>query len=117
MTLVDRIEKRLLATGLKRAQASKAAGLNATYIRDVVEGRVQNPRSEHLARLAEVLGTSLEWLAEGRGPEERGDDQRQSAEVMSIWDRILPEDREHALRALRGFTHEEEKKRRRKSSE
>lgn len=117
MTLTDRIEKRLAAKGLKRAQASKLAGLNTTYIRDLIDGRVKNPRTEHLAKLAEVLDTTPEWLSEGRGPEEGGGELVQAAEVMNIWDRILPEDREHALRALKGFAHEEDAKKRRKAKE
>jgi len=110
MSVGDRIEKRLIVLGLKRAEASKKAGLNATYIRDLVEGRVRNPRSEHLARLAEVLETTLEWLAEGRGPEDHTAGAIQAGEVMQVWERIAPEDREHALRALSGFAQEKKRK-------
>lgn len=117
MSLAGRIEKRLEAKGLKRAEASKLAGLNQTYIRDLIEERVKNPRAEHLARLAEVLDTTLEWLALGTGPEERGAAPEDRSEVLDIWDRIAPEDREHAKRALKGFAHDDNQKRSRKTGD
>lgn len=108
-TLKDRIEQRLSALGLRRAEASRKAGLNPTYVRDLLEDRVQNPRAEHFSRLAEVLQTTPEWLLEGRGPETRGADEISTEKVLQIWDRIAPEDRDHALKALRGFARDDRK--------
>lgn len=106
MDLRDRIRRRLDVTGMKMGKASRAAGLGHTYVRDLLTGKVSNPRSEHLAKLAEVLGTTLEWLAEGRGAEQPGAGVQDASQVLRIWDRIAPEDRGHALRLLGGFVRE-----------
>lgn len=114
MQLKDRIERRLAAKGLKRAEASRMAGLNATYVRDLIEARVKNPRAEHLAKLADVLGTTLEWLAEERGPEERSPAAEHRAKVLQIWEHIAPEDQEHAIRLLQGFAQPQSPHRRKR---
>ena len=107
MSLAGRIERRLKAKGLRRAKASDLAGLGKTYVRDVIEGRVRNPRTEHLARLAGVLGTTLEWLAEGRGEEEPSLEQLHFERIQALLHRIAPEDLPNAERALRGFVRDE----------
>jgi len=108
MTLTDRISARLAATGLKMAQASKKADLGATYVRDLIKGRVENPRTEHLARLADVLGTTVEWLVEGRGEEAPSREALEYARLQAMLRRIAPEDLPGAERALKGFVRESE---------
>ena len=108
MNLADRIRKRLKAMGLRRSAASKRAQLNETYVRDLIEGRVQNPRTEHLARLALVLGTTPEWLLEGRGPEEVNVDTTSFEAAQAAWAKIPPGQREQALRVLKSFVREEQ---------
>lgn len=93
---------------MSRRAASEKAGLNATYIRDIVTGRNRNPRSEHLARLALVLKTSMEWLLEGRGEEEPTAEQLEFERIQNLVRRIAPEDLPQAERALRGFVRDAE---------
>lgn len=57
---------------MKPAEASKAAGLAPTFVRDIFEGRKKSLRGDTGGALAEVLGTTLEWLVEGRGAETPG---------------------------------------------
>ena len=52
---------------LGRRTASRAAGLNETFIRDLVENPGRSPRAENLAALAAVLGVSVQWLLTGEG--------------------------------------------------
>ncbi|WP_339760770.1 helix-turn-helix domain-containing protein [uncultured Hoeflea sp.] len=64
--LSDRIKQRLSALGMTMREASIKATGSAETIRAIVNGKSQNPRVDTLAKIAEVLGTSPEWLT-GRG--------------------------------------------------
>ncbi len=68
--LIDRITERLAAVGLKPRTASLRAGLGADAIRSILRGKSQYPRTDTLAKLAPVLGTTLEYLSTGQGPAE-----------------------------------------------
>jgi transcriptional regulator with XRE-family HTH domain len=70
-TLVERIEFKLRELSFSAAEASVRAGLGRTYVRDILDGTVNSPKAANLAKLAEVLGTTPEWLLEGRGEDER----------------------------------------------
>lgn len=48
--------------GMNPRQLSLMAGLNPTAVRDMLSGRVQNPRYDTLQALAGVLGTSPAFL-------------------------------------------------------
>lgn len=72
--LLTRIEQRLKATGQSASGASRAAGLSEDAIRNLrrmaAQGRNPGLNSRSLSALAPVLRTSVEWLADGTGPEE-----------------------------------------------
>ena len=68
--LIDRINERLAAVGLKPRTASLRAGLGADAIRSIQRGKSQYPRTDTLAKLAPVLGTTLEYLSTGSGAAE-----------------------------------------------
>jgi transcriptional regulator with XRE-family HTH domain len=59
---INEIRKRMEELGLNAKQTSLKAGLGETYVRDILEGRSQNPRIEHLARVAKVLKCSVDDL-------------------------------------------------------
>lgn len=63
----------LLATprGIKSQRAlCLAAGLKADFLRDIRSGRTKSPRADNLAKLAEFLGISSDWLLHGEAPKE-----------------------------------------------
>jgi transcriptional regulator with XRE-family HTH domain len=62
MGLVARIEARMKLLGLNPYSAAKRAGLGGDYVRDIVRGRVRNPSTERLGKLAEALECSLYYL-------------------------------------------------------
>lgn len=62
MTLADRIQSRLEATGLSANAASTFAGLGRDYVRDILRGKVKDPSADRLDRLAVTLGCSLAYL-------------------------------------------------------
>jgi transcriptional regulator with XRE-family HTH domain len=83
MTLAKRIQQRLQALEISEAEACRRAGLAHTYIRDIRKGTKANPRLDTLRRLAEVLGTTSEWLQTGRGEQTTDPDLQR---VVDIWD-------------------------------
>jgi len=71
--MLTRILQALERKKLKKAEASRAAGFSPTFLRDLFPEGDQPPRKrsltyENLKALADVLETTPEWLAEGRGP-------------------------------------------------
>jgi phage repressor protein C with HTH and peptisase S24 domain len=77
--LIDRINERLAALGMKARTASLRAGLGPDAIRSIQRGKSQYPRTDTLAKLAPVLGTSLEYLSTGNGPQQVNGDQTASS--------------------------------------
>jgi hypothetical protein len=77
-TLAKQIERRMLALNLNRKSLSKRAGLNETAVRDIIEGRSQNPRHDTVAKIAKALGcTAADLMGErvqaARPARENGD--------------------------------------------
>jgi transcriptional regulator with XRE-family HTH domain len=68
ITLADRINRRLKALGMNVAEAERLAGVNRTYIADIVAGRKRNVRK--LADIARALRTTEAWLLTGMGSED-----------------------------------------------
>lgn len=66
--LTDRLRARMTDAGFSMKSLSVAAGLNETYVRDVLAGRGK-PSVDRLARIAQVLGTTV---ADLMGEEEQG---------------------------------------------
>lgn len=58
---------RLDAIEKSAAAVSSDAGLNAGFIGDIFKGKVKNPRSDTMAKLAKELETTPEWLSLGDG--------------------------------------------------
>ena len=68
--IAARIRARLTALGKTARGASLEAGLGASTIRNVLEGRSQSPRGVTLAALARVLETSEGWILHGDAAQE-----------------------------------------------
>lgn len=78
--LRTRIQERLSALGLNALSAAKKAGLGDDFVRDILRGKVRKPSAERLARLAEALECSVNYLLGAPDPapefahrDERGD--------------------------------------------
>lgn len=72
--ITERIEAIRLTAGLTRAAMARVAGMAPQQYSDTVSGKVPNksirPRAwsvDHLERIAEALGQSLDWIVRGRG--------------------------------------------------
>lgn len=62
-TLAGEIRRRMSELGLNPKRLSLAAGLNETYVRDIIKGRTLNPRTDTLGKLARALGCSRSDLS------------------------------------------------------
>lgn len=68
MTIKDRIRERMEALDLNAKQLSVEAGLNATYVREIMRTDDPNPRLQHITAVAKRLGVSVAWLHTGVEP-------------------------------------------------
>ena len=68
-TLTDRIRHRLAALDKTARGASLEAGLSASFIRNIFEGKAAAPNATNLAKLARVLKTDEAWLLHGTSPD------------------------------------------------
>ncbi len=55
--------------GVSHESVSLSAGLASGHLGLIVSGRVKRPSAEVLAKVADVLGVSLDWLVLGKGEE------------------------------------------------
>lgn len=62
MALKDRLKQRIEELGTNPAAVARTANLNPTGVRDILQGKSQNPRSDTLKKLAVALRVSENWL-------------------------------------------------------
>lgn len=67
LSLADRLRARTQQLGLTPAQIAEMAGLNRSFVYDILRGRSENPNLERLAQLAYVLKVERNWLLHGLG--------------------------------------------------
>lgn len=60
--LAQRLKERMDHLQLNPFQLAKLAGYGESFVRDILRGKSKNPSADKLAKLAAVMGTSLEWL-------------------------------------------------------
>lgn len=63
----DRLRWARTVAGLSKRALSDIAGLDPSHVRFIEAGERPNPSVDTLGALAEKLGTSVDWLAFGRG--------------------------------------------------
>lgn len=68
------VHRRMVERGIGQKALAKGAGLNETYVRDLLVGNSKNPKTDHLQKLADFFGCGLEDL---RNPGSAGGDQHQ----------------------------------------
>lgn len=65
--LVRRILERLEALQTNATAVSLSVSDNKDLLRDILNGRTKNPRTDTIRKIAEALETTVEWLMEGDG--------------------------------------------------
>lgn len=72
-TLAERLRLSMKAAGLNQAELERAAGLTVGFMSRPLSGRRHSMAADRSARIAQVLGVAVEWLATGNGPSGRDD--------------------------------------------
>ena len=66
-TLADRLRARAQQLGLTPAHVAEMAGVNRSFVYDILRGRSSRPGIDRLAEVARVLKVDREWLIHGIG--------------------------------------------------
>ena len=69
----ERLRARIRQLGMSVADVAREAGVNRSFVYDILRGRSQVPNLDKLTRVAQVVKVELEWLLSGKGRVE-GDD-------------------------------------------
>ena len=96
--LAERVQGRLDRLDLAAEAAGRAAGLADDFLARLLDGRMAPPRGKRLARLAEVLSTSVSYLV-GLDPDAEVPPEFLEEEQGSLG--LLAGDEEALLRAYR----------------
>ena len=56
------VYQRMMSSNLGQKALAHLAGVNETYIRDILKGKSKNPKSDQLLKVATALGCDLEDL-------------------------------------------------------
>ena len=65
--LADRLRARSRQLGMNARQVAERAGINRSFVYDIMRGRSENPNLEKLDQVAEVLNIDRNWLLHGVG--------------------------------------------------
>lgn len=66
-TLADRLQARATQLGLSPAHVAEMAGVNRSFVYDILRARSTRPGLDRLAGVARVLKVELDWLIHGMG--------------------------------------------------
>lgn len=66
-SLADRLQARAHQLGLSPAHVAEMAGVNRSFVYDILRGRSIRPGLDRLAEVARVLKVDLDWLIHGIG--------------------------------------------------
>ncbi len=66
-SLADRLKARARQLGLNAAQVAELAGMNRSFVYDIMRGRSENPNLERLQLVADTLRVDRTWLLHGFG--------------------------------------------------
>ncbi|WP_275934897.1 LexA family transcriptional regulator [Jannaschia seosinensis] len=69
----ERLRARINQLGMSVAEVARGAGINRSFVYDILRGRSQTPNLDKLTRIAGVVKVEPEWLLSGKGRVE-GDD-------------------------------------------
>ncbi|KAF0173129.1 MAG: hypothetical protein FD162_2007 [Rhodobacteraceae bacterium] len=67
ISISERLKARIRQLGMSVAEVARAAGVNRTFVYDILRGKSLTPNIEKLTRVAAVALVSPEWLITGKG--------------------------------------------------
>jgi phage repressor protein C with HTH and peptisase S24 domain len=71
--LHERLRARIRQLGMSVAEVAREAGVNRSFVYDILRGRSQTPSLENLTRIAKVVKVEPDWLLTGKGRVQGGD--------------------------------------------
>ena len=69
----ERLRARIRQLGMSVAEVAREAGVNRSFVYDILRGRSQVPNLEKLTRVAKVVKVEPDWLLTGKGRVTGGD--------------------------------------------
>jgi phage repressor protein C with HTH and peptisase S24 domain len=66
-TMADRLRARSRQLGMTAGRVAELAGINRSFVYDIMRGRSENPNLEKLDQVAQVLSVERNWLLHGIG--------------------------------------------------
>lgn len=102
MDIVDRIFMLLSEKGIEQKDFAKALNISPTALSDWKSRRIKSYRNR-LPEIAEILGTSVEYLATGeeRPATENGDGLSEAEQgLIDLFRRLTPEQQDMVLRMV-----------------
>jgi phage repressor protein C with HTH and peptisase S24 domain len=66
-TLQERLRARIRQLGMNVADVASLAGVNRSFLYDIIRGRSQTPNLERLKSVAAAVKVDVEWLLHGQG--------------------------------------------------
>ena len=66
-SMADRLKARCEQLGMNAGQVAELAGINRSFVYDIMRGRSGHPNLERLERVAKVLKVERRWLMHGLG--------------------------------------------------
>ena len=66
-SMADRLKARCEQLGMNAGQVAELAGINRSFVYDIMRGRSEHPNLERLERVAKVLKVERRWLMHGLG--------------------------------------------------
>jgi transcriptional regulator with XRE-family HTH domain len=100
--VIDAIRRRMERRGLTRVGLARKAKLKDTYVRDILQGRSKNPRTDHLVAIATALNCSVMELLDpelANGPIRDSEvvDKPEERAWLAYFRALPPESRERLL--------------------
>lgn len=99
------IYRRMVAAGLGQKALATKAELNETYVRDIFRGKSNNPKHEHLGKIAKALGCTLLDLSDPGRPDNFEDGERaaqtdEEIALLKVWRRASDVGRDRIMGAI-----------------
>ena len=69
----ERLRARIRQLGMSVADVAREAGVNRSFVYDILRGRSQVPKLERLTAIAKVVKVDPDWLLSGKGRVQGGD--------------------------------------------
>jgi transcriptional regulator with XRE-family HTH domain len=101
--LIVRLRLLMKARKIGQKALSAKAGLNDTYVRDILKGKSRNPRNAHLQKLALALECHVSDLTGELEPPDDGATPNPKRELFAVIDEMDAEEQETLLRVALGL--------------